>query len=204
MRYSVLIALLIALGAPSAAAHGGQYKPPSDAGAGGSGHGFTAGPPTNPQGSGTPMPGAPDGVGSRSDGRGGDGRGTKRPVRSGLEIGEVTSGWENWWDANKDRYLDLSHRALAGTRTRSGPRHMTGLGRQGGGEPTRRPDASRVQGEVLPLLRELSAEGLDRDLVDSSVLALARSSRADSAAATLAVALPLRANEMADHRGHTR
>jgi len=121
--------------------------------------------------------------------------GSQRPVRSGVEIGDVTSGWEAWWDANKDRYLDLSHRAFAGTRTRSGPRHMTGLGRQGGGEPTRRPEASRVQGEVLPLLHQLIAEGVDRDLLDSSVLALARSSRADSAAATLTATVPLLAHD---------
>jgi len=203
MRHSVLSAPLIvaavtmlALAAPKAAAHGGQYHPPPDAGTGGLAGGATGAPPTNPQGANGPIAGEPgSGIGSgvSTVGKNGRPRGAGG-LLSGLEQNAAQGDWESWWDANKDSYLDLGNRPFGGVRTRRGSGHMTGLGFHESSAPTRRPDPSRVEGDVAPLLRQLLAAGGERDVLDSAVLALARSSRGESAEAVLRATLPLLAH----------
>jgi len=194
MRYSVLIALLLVFGARPAAAHGGQYHAPPDAGGGGGLNGGNGAPPTNPLGSGEPTPGQglPGDVRTRGDQQGNERR--KQILTGLLEQSAATGSWEAWWDANQDRFLDLRHRALSGPRSASRLRHRSGLGRHDEGDTARRPDSSRIESEVLPLLTGLIAAGADRDVLDSSVLALARSSRADRAESVIAAVLPLLAH----------
>lgn len=203
MRHSVLSAprivaavAALALIAPPAAAHGGQYRPPGDAGVGGIAGGATGAPPTNPQGANGPSVGGPGsdiGSGVGTQGKDGRPRGVGGML-SGLEQNAVPGDWESWWDANKDTYLDLRDRPFGGVRTRGGFGHLTGLGFHEVSAPTRRPDASRVEDDVAPLLRQILAAGGERDLLDSAVLALARSSRGESAEAVLRATLPLLAH----------
>jgi HEAT repeat protein len=199
MRHSVPIAPLLlaalAIAAPRATAHGGQYRPPADAGAGSIGGGISGAPPTNPQGVNGPTEGSPgSGTGSGVDGQGQNGKNGRGQTRTGFELQDSTSSWESWWDANKDKYLDLRDRPFAGTRTRGISPHMTGFGRHDSAGPTRRPDTSRVEGDVAPLLQQLLAAGGERDVLDSAVLALARSSRLASAESVIHAALPLLAH----------
>jgi len=185
----------LALAAPQATAHGGQYRPPGDAGSGGFGSGATGAPPTNPEGANGPIAGAPgSGIGSGVDGQGKNGKNGRGPLRTGFELQDSSSNWESWWDANKDKYLDLRDRPFAGTRTRGISPHMTGFGRHDNAGPTRRPDASRVEGDVAPLLQQLLAAGGERDVLDSAVLALARSSRPATAETVIHATLPLLAH----------
>ena len=199
MRHSVLIAPLVvcalALAAPRAAAHGGQYPAPADAGAGGLSSGGSGAPPTNPQGANAPNVGSPSaGVGSGPDSGGRVGKNGRGQPRTGFELQNQTSSWELWWEANKDKYLDLRDRPFAGPQSRGVLKHMTGFGRHDASAPTRRPDASRVESDVAPLLHQLLAAGVERDVLDSSVLALARSSRPQSAEAVIGATLPLLAH----------
>ncbi|HZM01353.1 MAG TPA: HEAT repeat domain-containing protein [Planctomycetota bacterium] len=195
MRHSVLAALLLGLVAQSAFAHGGQYVPPPDA-SGGTGSGSNGAPPTNPMGAGTPSGGTVSGgVGTHGDGARGGGRNGKQ-ARTGLpDLGETRNDWEAWWDANKDRYLDLRSRALTGPRSRSNRGHLANLGRREADQALRRPDSSRIDSELVPFLRGLIESDGDRDVLDSSVLALARSSRDAQAEAVIATALPLLAHD---------
>ncbi len=107
--------------------------------------------------------------------------GTRGGTRTGAGLAGTSaapdaSGWEPWWAANRDAYLGLrSH--LVGRSTVSGSvGALTGRGRR---TPARsyRPGDGVVDGRVVPALLELIADSDDADVLDSAVLAAARSTR---------------------------
>jgi len=194
MRHPPLVVLLVALLAAPSLAHGGQYKGPSDAGGPSSSGGNNAGPPTNPSGANAPGPsspssGAASGPTSGAETRGGNKKG---PTTGGqIDFGTSYESWEFWWENNKDQYLNLKDRMAKGTSSRTTSGHLTGRGRKDTRTASRRPDMTRINTDVLPVLAELIKTSNNRDIMDSSILAMARSASEGGADVVIKTAIPL-------------
>jgi HEAT repeat protein len=165
---AVLVALLAGALAPAARAHGGMYVGP--AGAGWAPGGMVAA-PTGASGA----PSGPSGAGATT-GTAPSPMGAKKALSSGGSPADTSvAGWQYWWEFNKDRYLDLKSRGNRLASRGGSPGHLTGRGRRADPDLFIRPDPTLIRSEVLPLLLRLLDEEQDRDILDSAMLALARS-----------------------------
>ncbi|MCB9899147.1 MAG: HEAT repeat domain-containing protein [Planctomycetes bacterium] len=203
MRNVLTTLLVLALVTGPALAHGGQYKGPSDAGSASGNSGGTVAPPTNPGGAAAPGPGAaasggatsaPTRSGSGRTARGGSNRGA---VTSGGDLSEASKGyeiWEFWWENNKDRFLNLKDRLVKQTNVSGSPGMLSGRGTRKTAQSSRRPDAAMINTEVIPALLDLIKTSDDSDILDSAVLALARTGREDMADTIVQAAMPLLGN----------
>ncbi|MCA8969706.1 MAG: hypothetical protein KDC95_07980 [Planctomycetes bacterium] len=166
-------------------AHGGQYRGPGDTvppGAGGRGgrSGGGGGPttpgPTGPSGPTSPTPGR---TGGNSGGPGG-GPGGGGPVTGGrgYTITEDFGTWQYWWEYNKDAYLDLKRHVFAGGTTTGLDDLVVGRGVDMVRSETLRPSETDLRSKVLPaLIAGLESPSSNRDLVSSSMIALAKIGR---------------------------
>jgi HEAT repeat protein len=197
MRHMIVALLLTTLVTAPAYAHGGQYKGPSDAGGPSQSGGGQSAPPTNPGGAAAPGPGAPasGGPATGAGTGGGSQRGkSKRSSKTGGGALELSVGyeiWEFWWENNKDQYLNLKNRLVKVTSQSGSSGHLTGRGRKSDARKSRRPSSQMIATEVIPALTQLLDSSDNRDILDSAVLALGRSARAESADAVVAAAVPL-------------
>jgi HEAT repeat protein len=176
-------------------AHGGIYTPPGDAGSGAGKSGGVVAPPTNPGGALAPVGNsASSGVARGTTGRGTSGRrsrGRRTFTSSGnTDMGPALDTWEFWWRSNQDRFLRLKERldrrgAASGHLTL-----LTGRGNHQQKSSTRRPDAELVASVVVPHLIGLLDES-EGDILDSALLALARSTGAGQADEVIASASQL-------------
>jgi HEAT repeat protein len=193
MRHVAAAALIHALLSGPALAHGGQYKGPSDAG-GPSGHsGGTAGPPANPGGGVVPGAGTPS-AGAPVAGPGPTGGGQSHAAAvtgSAVDFTESYEIWEFWWENNKDQYLSLKSRLVHGVMTRGSPSVLTGIGRGSDALSTSRASQQTIDNSVIPALIELLHKSDNRDILDSAVLALGRTARAERADEVIDTAQPL-------------
>ncbi len=190
-------ASVLALLSVPALAHGGQYKGPSDAaGATAGGSGQNA-PPTNPAGAGAPGPGAPSSggaavtAGTKGGGNQQRNRGASDTGGGNLEFEQGYEIWQFWWENNKDQYLNLKNRLVRTNSATGSSGHFTGRGRKVDSNSSRRPSIELIQQEVIPTLAKLMASADDRDIIDSAILAMARSAQEASYDAVLSAALPL-------------
>lgn len=202
MRTILSALLVITLVATPAFSHGGQYKGPSDAGSGAGNSGGTVAPPTNPGGAASAGPGASSGAASgasRTGGgrvaRGGSGRRGATTSAGQTEDAKGFEIWEFWWENNKDRFLNLKDRLVKTTNVSGSPGLLTGRGRQLASSATRRPDQILINNEVIPALRGLLATSDDKDILDSAVLALGRTTNETMADDIVEVAVPLLSNK---------
>jgi len=211
-----LVVMLAALSAPLLA-HGGSYVPPSqpppDAGQSGPGS-PTGGSWKPPADSGSPSGSSPSqGSGARagapqprptSTGSGVAPSGAEQ-VPSGVRghgcttggpaIDSASAGWQYWWEFNKDQYLALKSRGLRLSSQGGSVGHLTGRGRHADPDLFVRPEPATIRGDVLPLLLRLLADEHDRDIVDSSMLALARTSGEETAQFVIDALLPFLAHK---------
>ncbi len=103
-------------------------------------------------------------------------------------------GWEFWWEANKDRYLNLrSH--LGSHQTASGDLGvLSGKGRRTPDAWSNRPTHDDIMLKIVPNLLGLIGSEDDGNILDSSILALARSVPADAETKVFEAALSLLAH----------
>jgi HEAT repeat protein len=185
-----VVALLSVLNA-TLLAHGGSYSAPRGAGAGkGASGSMVAAParkaPANPAG----------GTGASTGAGAGAATGNQKNLTSGGQPPALTSaGWQYWWEFNKDQYLNLKSRALRLSSKGTAAGHLTGRGRRADPGLFIRPDPARIRGEVLPLFVRLLDEEQDQDILDSSMLALARSSDEETAQFVIDALLPFLAHK---------
>ena len=207
----VLGALGVALPAPLLA-HGGNYTNPAGPTApskpgSGQGSGSPFGAPSTPT---APSTGSSGGVGSGppsspvspTKSRSGPTSGSssssspgKAGPTSGAKLALASTGWQYWWEFNKDQYLNLKSRTVRLSSKGYVAGHLTGRGRRADPDLFIRPDPALIRREVLPLLMRLLDEEQDRDILDSSMLALARSADADTAQFVIDALLPFLAHE---------
>ncbi len=194
------VALSVAVLVPPLMAHGGEgggkYLTPSDIALPNSPSGGSQ--PPGPSSSGPPgaLPGAGAtsgvagsraGTGSGST-RGGMGARTGSPA---LDLSNAFDGWEYWWQYNKDAYLNLKSKLVKTSNVSGSLGMLTGRGRKNESKGSRRPTPQAVLEQIiLPLVAVLDPDG-DRDIVDSAVLAVARSAREGTARSALDATLPL-------------
>ncbi len=196
--FALLVTAFVALSVSSLHAHGGIYTGPPDAGAPVSGDGGGNAAPTNPGGSAGPGPGASARPGTGSSpssksGRRGDKRGgSDRPgsnTGGEFEYSASYETWEFWWEANKDRFLDLKERLNTTTNASGSFGVLTGRGVHTAAFSSRRPTADMIRRDVIPVLRGLLTE-TDRDIIDSAALAIARTADTDDSAMILQDLIP--------------
>jgi len=120
---------------------------------------------------------------------------TKTGPSSGLKLELASTGWQYWWEFNKDQYLNLKSRTVRLSSKGYVAGHLTGRGRRADPDLFIRPDPVLIRREVLPLLMRLLDEEQDRDILDSSMLALARSADEDTAQFVIDALLPFLAHE---------
>jgi HEAT repeat protein len=107
-----------------------------------------------------------------------------------IDFGSSYETWEFWWDNNKDAYLRLKDR-LAKTNSATGSSgHLTGRGGRMASTSSRRPSLGQIE-SLFPTLADLIRTSDDRNIIDSAVLAMARSAREQNADQVLAAAVPM-------------
>jgi len=193
-----LLGQLLADPAAAAPWHGAQYPPPGLGNLGGSTPagapsfpGSAAPSPGNPgPSSGADPASAAGGSGPKSgqappaDRRPtsgaatGAGAATARGPRSGASTGmggtdgtsALPDAWEQWWNDNQDRFLDLRARLAGG-----GPAApQSGLGRDDASVGTRRASADVVGRDILPVLFDLLGSTDEPEILDAALIALGR------------------------------
>ncbi|GJM20740.1 MAG: hypothetical protein DHS20C15_06550 [Planctomycetota bacterium] len=110
-------------------------------------------------------------------------------------MGSVTAGlerWEFWWQSRRDRFLHLRRRLDRGRAAPGSPGFLTARrGPAAGASEDLGP--KRVSEELLPALLKLADDAHDSDIIDSSLVAMARSAgpdEQDAVRAALARLLP--------------
>ncbi|MHC4845248.1 MAG: HEAT repeat domain-containing protein [Planctomycetota bacterium] len=199
MLRTLSVCTLLALIATPAFGHGGIYRPPADAGSPYAAGGGRNGPPSTPGGVDRAGPGASSSSGGVPTTRGGHQRGTHQrgngtSVTGGGESLAANGVWEYWWDHNKAEFLDVRSRLTGGSAVSGFNRYLSGKGRFSGSLPTRGVTPEMVATEIIPMLNELLEESDERDLLDSAVLAMARSARDDQVDQVLVAAQALLAH----------
>ncbi len=194
---SLLLVLALLAATPVATAHGGAYQGPGNASStgGGSTGGGTARPTLGggPGGSGGGSGAAAGAGGSAASGpRGGSGR-ASGSSGGGAAPAVSYEGWEFWWEANRDRYLHLRERLERRGGAGPSPSLLTA---RGGGRATIpvRPDQATIDSVVIPALEGVSRSADDRDILDSTVLAMCRSASPQTRDAARDTALALLAH----------
>jgi len=159
--------------------HGGTYRGPGDTvPPGGSGPGpGTPGPtgPTAPGPAGPTTPGATNpgpATGPATPGVTGGVTGPR--TGAALDLGPPLELWQFWWEFNKDPFLNLKSRI-------HGPSVVTGsddffLGRvdRKDVKDTLKPSEQQIRGEIVPMLLETLKKENKREILDSSLIALAK------------------------------
>lgn len=195
--------VVLALAAGPLLAHGGNYKGPADAAGASAVGGGTVAPPTNPGGAAAPGPGAAAAGGAQSGGavtaggrtaRGASDRGGSTTGASRTQPTKTFEIWEFWWENNKDRFLNLKERLNKDLTLSGSAGALTGRGRRFQQGSSRRPTRAMIETEIIPLLMQLVRTEKDRDILDSSILALGRTSEETTADQIVELALPLLAH----------
>ncbi|MEW6741742.1 MAG: HEAT repeat domain-containing protein [Planctomycetota bacterium] len=130
--------------------------------------------PPNIAGGGDRTPaGNPGGPGAPGGGAG-SGRGARTGGFSKRRAGEGFEQWEFWWEYNKEPYLDLRVRLRDRGALPGSGGLVSGPDRHVGHAISNRTTPDDFKNLVLPVLKEALTEE-DADVVDSAVLAIARS-----------------------------
>jgi HEAT repeat protein len=157
--------------------HGGTYRGPGDtvpAGGGGGGGGGSgpstpspSGPSTgSPSGPTTPTPAGP---GASTGAPGGRPAGPATGGTSGADL----TGWEFWWNFNKDQYLNLKAAIYSGVVSGS-DNFFLGQGDNTGAKNALKPSAADIRDKVVPGLKYALETERQNDIVTGALVALAK------------------------------
>lgn len=180
VRPFLLVPLLLSAFAFSddAHGHGGVYRGPGD-------NVPPQGdpPPTPPTPPNDPSPKPPQTPGPRAPATPGGSGGPPTGGGAGAPRGETGVGkksrgirylsWEAWWEANKDRYLQLRSHLGGSTAVTGNAGFLSGYGNKAAASGSVRPTPDDVRDRLIPAMIELLSER-DADIVDSAALALGR------------------------------
>ena len=179
--------------AEPASTHGGQYTPPGDTVPPNIGNPSGPTTPGGSTGPTTPGPQGPSIAGPKGPAtptaplRGGPRRGGAytRPSRGRGSASMGMERWEIWWGNNKDAFLDLKTRFGAHYTYSGSGTFLIGRGRKEIAQPSGRPSTEVIRTQVLPSL--IAALDSDHpDILDSALLAIARTTPASDADLVLA------------------
>jgi len=159
-------------------AHGGTYRGPGDtvpAGGGGGGGGGSG--PSTPSPSG-PSTGSPSGPTSPTPNGPGASTGTPGgrpagPSTGGGATGPDLTGWEFWWNFNKDQYLNLKAAIYSGVVSGSDT-YFLGQGDNTGAKNALKPSQTDIREKLVPGLKNALEKERQNDIVTGSLIALAK------------------------------
>lgn len=182
MNKSVQFSVLLLAGCLSLQAtslgHGGTYRGPGDtvpAGGGGGGGGGAAPSTPSPSGPSTGSPSGPTtptpaGPGASTGAPGGRGAG---PSTGGGSTGPDLTGWEFWWNFNKDQYLNLKAAIYEGV-TSGSDSFFLGQGENTGAKNALKPTTADIRDKIVPGLKYALEHERQNDIVTGSLIALAK------------------------------
>jgi len=160
--------------------HGGTYRGPGDtvpAGGGGGGGGGASGPTTpSPSGPSTGGPSTPTGPasGPAAPSSGGPaGRPAASGPTSGGQTGPDLTGWEFWWNFNKEQYLNLKAAIYSGVVSGSDT-FFLGQGDNTGAKNALKPSAADIRDKIVPGLKFALEHERQNDIVTGALIGLAK------------------------------
>jgi HEAT repeat protein len=164
--------------------HGGTYRGPGDtvpAGGGGGGGGGSG--PSTPSPSG-PSTGSPSGPTTPTPAGPGASTGTPAGRPAGPSTGAGSSGpdltgWEFWWNFNKEQYLNLKAAIYSGVVSGSDT-FFLGQGDTTGAKNALKPSQSDIREKIVPGLKFALANERQNDIVTGALIALAKTGDAKS------------------------
>jgi HEAT repeat protein len=174
--------------------YGGTYRGPGDlvpqTGPGGPGPTTPTDPtapgPSTPTGPAGPGPNLPVPAGATGLGSAGGGPRTS----AGLDLGPSLAKWQYWWEFNREPFLDLKAKI-------HGPSVVTGsddffLGRvdRSAARDSLRPTPETIRRVIVPALLEALQKERNREILDSSMIALAKIGGDDAFVDAIAAYLP--------------
>ncbi|MBK7641823.1 MAG: HEAT repeat domain-containing protein [Planctomycetes bacterium] len=159
-------------------AHGGTYRGPGDtvpAGGGGGGGGGSG--PSTPSPSG-PSSGSPSGPTSPTPAGPGASTGAPGGRPAGPTSGTTSSGpdltgWEFWWNFNKDQYLNLKAAIYSGVVSGSDDFFLQ-QGDKTGAKNALKPSQGDIREKIVPGLKYALEHERQNDIVTGSLIALAK------------------------------
>ena len=162
----------------SAVGHGGTYRGPGDTVPPGGGGGGGGGGPANPGPSGPTAPGPsnPGAPGPSTPGGAGaaPGAATSGPVTGATESGVDLTKWEFWWGFNKEPYLNLKSFLHSGNILTGSDDFYLGHGTKDQAKDNLRPSPEEIRNKVVPALLKVLEDERANDIIDSSLIALAK------------------------------
>jgi HEAT repeat protein len=158
-------------------AHGGTYRgpgdtvPPGGGGGGGGGPGPSTPGPSAP-GPSTPGPSSP-GPSTPGPSTGGPAAGPRGPSTGPAASGPDLTLWEFWWGFNKDKYLNLKEAIHSGG-VSSGTDEFFNPGAKDKAKNALKPSEETIRNKVVPALKEALEKERANDIIDASLIALAK------------------------------
>jgi len=178
LSFCVLFGIGIGLLAGVSMGHGGTYRGPGDLVPPSSGPSTPAPVPTTPGfgGPGTPGPGVPTGLGGPTTPGGGPGTmgGNGRGPSTGLFELQPLDLWSFWWEFNRDPFLNLKAKVHGNLVQTGSDDFFFGRIPREDARDSLRPTRAEVEAAVVPALLEVLRTETSRELLDSSMIALAK------------------------------
>ena len=176
---------LVLATAEPAFAHGGQYRGPGDVvppnpGGGGGRTPGPSGPSTpGPSGPSTPGPAGPGTPGPAGPATGGPGApapagGGGPTTGGGIQLVDDLTRWQFWWEFNKDPFINLREAVFDQGTVSNSEEFFMGAGLQQTSKDTLRPTKDEIRNKILPALARLLESSDQRDIVSSTLIAMAK------------------------------
>ena len=199
LKHSTLLILLLSSSSLLSAPHGGSFPTRGSTstpgpGTGRPGSGPTGSGPTTPRpGPTTPSGGPTTPGGLRPPGGtttpSGNGPTTTGPATSKKKRVTTATTWDAWWRFNREPYLDIHGRMDRGQDASGRAGFLSGGGRGAEWTIPRRPTHEDVRRRITPVLLA-ALEHDEPEIVDSTLIALGRSTVTEDAAEVIAAMMP--------------
>ncbi len=182
MKRLLLLATLFTAGAlalqATSTGHGGTYRGPGDTVPPGGGGGGGGGAPTTPGPSGptAPGPAAPGTPAPATPGAPPPAPGVTKtaPTTPGGPSGPDLTLWDFWWGFNREPYLNLKSKIHGGETVTGSDDFFLGHGQKDQAKDSLRPSQEVIRNTVVPALKHALANERANDILDSSLIALAK------------------------------
>ncbi|HJM56557.1 MAG TPA: HEAT repeat domain-containing protein [Planctomycetota bacterium] len=158
--------------------HGGTYRGPGDTVPPGGGGGGGGGAPTTPGPAGPTAPG-PAAPGTPAPATPGapppaPGATSSTPTTPGGPSGPDLTLWDFWWGFNREPYLNLKSKIHSGETVTGSDDFFLGHGQKDQAKDSLRPSQEVIRNTVVPALKNALANERANDILDSSLIALAK------------------------------
>ncbi len=178
MKKLLIAAAFVAAGSLAlqdiASGHGGTYRGPGDTVPPGGGGGGGGGGGPGSAGPSTPGPAGPTTPGAVSPGAPAAAGATGPTTSGGGDTGVDLTIWQYWWGFNKEPYINLKAHIHSGSVVTGSDDFFLGLGEKEQSRDSLRPTPETIRGKIVPALRKALETERSNDILDASLIALAK------------------------------